>query len=480
MPANPDELSRLGCVDNRKNARQCRWPHQVRAGNLPNNKSGWMFQFWDRVTAPVIEALRPQVILHIGGTDGRLVSKLIGAAARIGGALHVATLTPGFDVDAARRQVGDRLVVHRARGLAVVPLLPVPDLVLIDDDPNWFNVYHLLTALQRQADRSDRPFPVVLLTQVGWPYGRRDSYDEPAAVPAAFRQVYERSGVVPGASALSPQNGLFADRFNAAAENKPQSGVLTALEDFIDQGAGRFITTLLPMFHGIALLQPLGGPAEPMLASVVAALTQGSAAAALSADLEAARVALEIAAKAAAEERARAAHRNEALHAALRAAQQLNVEDHSAAILARALLRRSRRAVRARLRGDGGAAADRAADLARLHSSALFDADWYVARYPDAAGALDPALHYLSHQGRDPCPDFSAHYYLSTYADVADAGHDPLLHYLASGAGEGRNPSPLFSTRFYLETYPEVARDGHNPLEHYVRYGREEGRRTHD
>ena len=42
---------------------------------------------------------------------------------------------------------------------------------------------------------------------------------------------------------------------------------------------------------------------------------------------------------------------------------------------------------------------------------------------------------------------FDPKWYLETYADVADAGVDPLRHFLEYGEAEGRNPSGSFSTR---------------------------------
>jgi len=71
---------------------------------------------------------------------------------------------------------------------------------------------------------------------------------------------------------------------------------------------------------------------------------------------------------------------------------------------------------------------------------------------------------------------FDAAYYLSRYQDVAAAGADPALHYVAHGAAEGRDPSAAFSTRAYLHRYPDVQADGRNALFHYVRHGRREGR----
>jgi len=451
-----------------------------------------MIQFWDRLTAPLIDALCPPVVLQIGARDGAATLRLIEAVARSGGTLHVAALQPDFDIDSARHQAGDRLVVHRARGLDVVPLLATPDLILIDEDPNWYNTHGLLSAIDRQAGRSGRPFPVVALAQVGWPYARRDSYDEPAAVPAGFRQAYERAGIVPGSSSLSAQNGLFAERFNASTENEAQSGVLTALEDFVRDRPGRFAMVLLPMFHGLMLLRPIDGPAESALQPLLQSLTLGRRAAALVSDLEAARVALEIEGKALRQRLAQASYRNDALHRALRTV-QANLpcapqatpvfdDEPSAAALARALLRRLRHVADARLRrlAPTPAAPDMPSDLTLVRSTAIFDPDWYIAHNPDvAASGMDPAEHYLQFggaEGRDPGPDFSAAFYLATYPDVADAGLDPLLHFLVAGAAEGRDPGPGFNTRGYLESYPDVAEAGFNALEHYIRSGRPEGR----
>ena len=74
------------------------------------------------------------------------------------------------------------------------------------------------------------------------------------------------------------------------------------------------------------------------------------------------------------------------------------------------------------------------------------------------------------------CVLFSKYWYLNHYQDVADAGRDPLSHYLTYGANEGRDPGPEFSTSGYLARYQDVATAGINPLLHYIRYGRKEGR----
>ena len=40
-------------------------------------------------------------------------------------------------------------------------------------------------------------------------------------------------------------------------------------------------------------------------------------------------------------------------------------------------------------------------------------------------------------------PYFDASFYLATYRDVADAGIDPLDHYIKHGAREGTEPGPV-------------------------------------
>lgn len=84
-----------------------------------------------------------------------------------------------------------------------------------------------------------------------------------------------------------------------------------------------------------------------------------------------------------------------------------------------------------------------------LRDSDLFDAEWYLATYPDVRAdegfAQAPHEHYLRHggfEGRNPCPEFESAYYLEQYPDVAEAGMNPLVHYLLHGRQEGRRIFP--------------------------------------
>ncbi|MFG1423655.1 glycosyltransferase [Roseixanthobacter liquoris] len=116
----------------------------------------------------------------------------------------------------------------------------------------------------------------------------------------------------------------------------------------------------------------------------------------------------------------------------------------------------------------------------RLEQSNLFDAVYYLRRYPDVgASGMDPLTHYLDHgakDGRDPNPLFQTRWYVTQYPDVTKLGENPLLHYLLHGSKEGRMPGPDFDPRWYLSANPDVAALGMDPLAHFLSLGQAEGR----
>lgn len=83
----------------------------------------------------------------------------------------------------------------------------------------------------------------------------------------------------------------------------------------------------------------------------------------------------------------------------------------------------------------------------------------------------DNLINEIRHSGL-----FEADWYMDTYKDAAALGMDPLIHFVRFGLLMGRDPGPQFDTRFYKARNPEVVAAGMNPLQHYIRHGRQEGR----
>jgi hypothetical protein len=92
---------------------------------------------------------------------------------------------------------------------------------------------------------------------------------------------------------------------------------------------------------------------------------------------------------------------------------------------------------------DDGDSVERRRRIEAMQASEWFDADWYLAKYPD----------------------------------VGIAGMDPVMHYDEFGWKEARNPGPGFDTTWYLQANPDVAASGMNPFWHFVQHGSAEGRR---
>jgi GT2 family glycosyltransferase len=129
---------------------------------------------------------------------------------------------------------------------------------------------------------------------------------------------------------------------------------------------------------------------------------------------------------------------------------------------------------------------------AEIATSEFFDSDWYLKTYPDVASAgADPIRHFLNHGARElrnPAPNFDTRWYLSVNPDVRESGQNPLVHFLRYGQSEGRQPvSPetarllawrqrvaecgFFDGEWYLKTYKDVAQAGLDPLDHFVHFG---------
>jgi hypothetical protein len=102
----------------------------------------------------------------------------------------------------------------------------------------------------------------------------------------------------------------------------------------------------------------------------------------------------------------------------------------------------------------------------------VFDAEFYLARYPDVKFAgMNPLAHYLIHgaaEDRKPHPLFEPNYYFNQCPEARAAGCNPLIHFLESEPGHWCNPHMLFDCESYARANPDVVTRGINPLVHYM------------
>ncbi len=211
-----------------------------------------MHWFLKLLIYPLLEAMRPGVIVEVGVEVGTVTRPLLRWAQANGAVLHAIDPDPTLSVDRLEDEYGEGLRFHRRKSLEVLGEIAAVDLALIDGDHNWYTVINELRALEGRASEDGREPPLMLLHDVGWPYGRRDLYYDPEAIPEAQRQPHARGGLRPGRVELGA--GLNDHLENALLEGTPANGVLSAMEDFITESKHPWRTWTIPGLSGMAIL----------------------------------------------------------------------------------------------------------------------------------------------------------------------------------------------------------------------------------
>lgn len=212
-----------------------------------------MFPLWQTAIAPVLEAAEVRRLVEIGALRGENTQQIID---RLGpeAELHVIDPVPDFDPEEHVARFGGQYVFHRDLSLNVLGGLPPMDAALIDGDHNWYTVINELRLLRQVARNHDAPLPLLILHDVGWPYGRRDLYYAPDDIPEEFRQPWRRAGMRPGRRNLVDAGGLNPTMCNAEIEGGPRNGVRTALDDFLAEHDRPTRLVVVPIYFGLAIV----------------------------------------------------------------------------------------------------------------------------------------------------------------------------------------------------------------------------------
>ncbi len=212
-----------------------------------------MFPFWDLAIAPIIEAVGATRVVEIGALRGDTTELML---ERLGPdvELHVIDPVPDFDPSEHEQRFAGRYIFHRDLSVNVLRDLPPVDVALIDGDHNWYTVYNELTLLARAAHEAGVALPVMIMHDVGWPYGRRDLYYDPDNIPEEYRLEHAEKGLIRGNAGVSEKTGVNPKMHNATVEGGPRNGVMTALDDFLEEYDRPVRRVLLPIYFGLAIV----------------------------------------------------------------------------------------------------------------------------------------------------------------------------------------------------------------------------------
>ena len=199
-----------------------------------------------------LEAREPRSVIEIGSDAGDLTEDLLDWAADRGASVTAVDPAPTERLEELASRRPELRLVRRTSHEALRELAGA-DAAIIDGDHNYFTVRGELELIAEGAPEGR--LPLILLHDVGWPHGRRDTYYVPERIPEEHRQpMVEGGGLVPGETGIVP--GGLPYRSAAKREGGDRNGVLTAVEDFLDGREGvRF--ALIPVFFGIGVIWPL-------------------------------------------------------------------------------------------------------------------------------------------------------------------------------------------------------------------------------
>ncbi|TDF92559.1 class I SAM-dependent methyltransferase [Paenibacillus piri] len=218
-----------------------------------------MIRFWDNVIKPILIKQNPKQIIEVGiRLNGRTTIKLLEYCKMMDSKLTVIDPAPDFDTSAFEAVFPEELVIRRNNSLQALPDIRSADIVLLDGDHNWYTVYHELLFIEQLAARTGS-FPIVIVHDTEWPYGRRDSYYDPQLIPQPFLKPYAKKGIAPDSIELVESGGLNVDQNNALYENGEQNGVLTAIEDFLQESAFELRLYRLDSNNGLGIVCPASG-----------------------------------------------------------------------------------------------------------------------------------------------------------------------------------------------------------------------------
>ena len=215
-----------------------------------------MHRHWNKTILPLIEKIKPKHIVEIGSATGINTNNILDYCRHNNSKLTAIDPKPKFDVNELKDEYGEKFEFFEELSLNALPFLEKFDIILIDGDHNWYTVFSELKSIEQHYQK-ENGFPIIILHDICWPYGRRDLYYNPDTIPNDYLLPYAELGMIPNQKELSKDKGMglnYKGFNNALYEGGDKNGVLTAVEDFIHESSLDLIFYSIPAYHGLGIL----------------------------------------------------------------------------------------------------------------------------------------------------------------------------------------------------------------------------------
>jgi hypothetical protein len=229
------------------------------------DEAGYSLGNFAEIWGACFEAAGVSSVVEVGAERGRLTQELLRWAAPAGAKVAAIEPEPISDLLELVEEYPELEVVEET-SLDALARIPIPDAVVLDGDHNYFTLSNELRLI---ADRApDGQLPILVFHDVCWPLARRDQYAAPDRIPPEHRHPYgEDVKLVPGNPGTAERGLPF--EWAALEEGGPRNGVLTAIEDFMEE-RGDLRLAIVPLFFGCGLLWPEGATWSDEVAEITA------------------------------------------------------------------------------------------------------------------------------------------------------------------------------------------------------------------
>jgi hypothetical protein len=201
------------------------------------------------VIFPCLEAARARSVLEVGASHGDFTATLLDWAADSGASIAAVDPAPAPELVALAERRPE-LDLVRETSHEALSAAGRHDAIVIDGDHNYYTVSEDLRLIAEATGAGS--FPLVILHDLGWPHGRRDTYYAPDRIPSRSRQPLAHHAFLDPEEPGIADGGLLVE-WAAEREGGARNGVRTAVEDFVREHEGLRLA-IVPAFFGLGVL----------------------------------------------------------------------------------------------------------------------------------------------------------------------------------------------------------------------------------
>lgn len=211
------------------------------------------------IILPCLEIAGARSVVEVGAEEGAFTRQLVGWAEEHDGTVYCVEPAP-TPVLREMCEASHAVVLVEQLSPRALEELDRADVYVVDGDHNHYTVSRELAAIEAKS-AGEGLDALVVLQDIGWPWGRRDLYYAPDSLPgdAVHPYTYDQGVTIdsPGVSDGGFRGeGEFA---LALEEGGPANGVLTAVENFLERREELVLARIASVF-GLGVLYPASAP----------------------------------------------------------------------------------------------------------------------------------------------------------------------------------------------------------------------------